>query len=476
MWPAQGEDTTKSSAQKPAKSALIANSFSAFDLRDEPNESYYEEEDALRHPVITSRKPARRRDIQGPSQKNKVRRQQTLPLQSRSEVDSYTVKGRRESQSTVLRRYETEYNLKDRRQKAEQLKKQKREAQLQKEREEKQQKKQLAKKRRERIQKTDEKIRKKTKKQRNVVPTTINDVAMGDVVLAAKGIAIARWKGELHFRPNDGMWLGIEFVDGPYGKNDGMVKGQRYFQTKKPMHGSFVKKVNKILSSEALLYKLGNVKSDLNKQLNETRNQLNEVLSKQQEQIELLKLNSGGAMNKSGSQLSVAKHTLALVSSLSGNLDKFTDDNFDSSEEELQFGYDDDSSDEEYQRNQSKASRKNLLQVSTTEAYSDGSLQQMEQDMLEQMKKLESFNPKQKKSVKITRNKTFANLGMELPQARANKEEIQSWIISNMARAPGCPDLGNPEILSALGWAEEVISHHVPNLSITSCHILCAKT
>ena len=76
MWPT-GDDTKKSSAKKPAKP--VVNSFSSFDLRDEANESFYEEEDQLRHPVITSRKPTRRNEIQGPSQKTKVRRNETLP-------------------------------------------------------------------------------------------------------------------------------------------------------------------------------------------------------------------------------------------------------------------------------------------------------------------------------------------------------------------------------------------------------------
>merc|ERR550517_811681 len=100
--------------------------------------------------------------------------------------------------------------------------------------------------------------KKKKKKKKKVV--LASDCSVGDVVLAQKGIAVVRWTGTLHFRQNDSEWAGIEFMDEPLGKNDGSVKGQRYFHTK-PNHGSFVKSVNKKLAAEDILKKLGVVKS-----------------------------------------------------------------------------------------------------------------------------------------------------------------------------------------------------------------------
>jgi len=38
-----------------------------------------------------------------------------------------------------------------------------------------------------------------------------------------------------------GTWLGIEWDDGMRGKHNGIVDGKRYFQTQKPMAGSFIR-------------------------------------------------------------------------------------------------------------------------------------------------------------------------------------------------------------------------------------------
>ncbi|CAF0741452.1 unnamed protein product [Rotaria sordida] len=61
---------------------------------------------------------------------------------------------------------------------------------------------------------------------------------IGDKVYCHNHLAIVRFIGRTVFA--DGIWIGIEFVSRPLGKNDGSVNGQIYFQCKQN-HGLFIR-------------------------------------------------------------------------------------------------------------------------------------------------------------------------------------------------------------------------------------------
>jgi len=64
-------------------------------------------------------------------------------------------------------------------------------------------------------------------------------VAVGDsVLLTGSGLAgVARFVGPVHYAKGD--FVGVELAT-PHGKNDGEVKGERYFSCR-PMHGILVR-------------------------------------------------------------------------------------------------------------------------------------------------------------------------------------------------------------------------------------------
>ena len=62
--------------------------------------------------------------------------------------------------------------------------------------------------------------------------------AVGQTVEVQDGItATVRFVGTTHFAPGD--WIGVELAE-PIGKNDGAVRGQRYFDCP-PAHGMFIR-------------------------------------------------------------------------------------------------------------------------------------------------------------------------------------------------------------------------------------------
>ena len=69
-------------------------------------------------------------------------------------------------------------------------------------------------------------------------PAAMNEIAVGTRVQYSDGrAAIVRYSGTTHFSP--GHWIGIELEE-ESGKNDGAVKGHRYF-TCPPGYGMFVR-------------------------------------------------------------------------------------------------------------------------------------------------------------------------------------------------------------------------------------------
>jgi len=75
---------------------------------------------------------------------------------------------------------------------------------------------------------------------RTDVKTQSTKKILGDVVLISRGLGTVRYIGKLHIRKNDAEpWLGVELFE-PVGKNDGSIKGVRYFECGKN-YGVFVK-------------------------------------------------------------------------------------------------------------------------------------------------------------------------------------------------------------------------------------------
>jgi len=392
-----------------------------------------------------------------------------------------------ESAEAYQRRTRTELNLMQRNNQAADMRKSKKEQEQAEKERIRQEKRERAKKLREKAKKAGGKRKKKKKKKKQLAAS---QCAVGDVVLSQKGIAVVRWKGILHFRPNDVEWLGIEFLDEPHGKNNGSVKGVEYFKCKKN-HGSFVKTVSKKLEPEEILRKLGTVKSQLHqkeKDINEIKDQMDELLLHQ----ERLQVENGGELEKlpevpmagddkrgpsSGSASHLQASTLKLAQSISGSIDRAASPNKNpvvASEFILKLGevYDDDSSseysyiDSDYESEgeeevqgleRHKSDRKKLIDAAQSQMYSEGSLRRIQDELLEQMEVLKAgVSGEQTKAPGLNRQATFAGtreLGLDLPELHATSEEVEEWIKTNLVKAPGCPDLDNQQVLSALTWA-----------------------
>jgi len=316
-------------------------------------------------------------------------------------------------------------------------------------------KKQEAKKRREKAKKTNTHKKKKKKVWKP------DEIEVGDVVLVAKGIAITRWKGVLHFRQHDGLWLGVEFVDGPFGKNDGKVQGKRYFKTKKKNHGSFVKQITRKLKPEDLLRKLGTVQSQLKARqeaLEETHAVFTEYKQKEEQRCSMLNLKT--PMSK-----------VNLLDQLSGNLEQYASESPDvrdimvsmkemDDDTSSEYEYSDSDEDlpetetpideEEYQRR--KGARKNLLLASQTDLYREGSLRKIQQQMKAQMDVLKKRESDAKSQRPLLKTQSVSGMGLILPEKNASPEEVSDWIRENLTRAPGHPDMEDPKIMQALTW------------------------
>ena len=66
------------------------------------------------------------------------------------------------------------------------------------------------------------------------------DISPGQVISLKDGQrATVRYAGTTHFA--EGNWIGVE-LEGPTGKNDGSVAGERYFECS-PFHGMFLRPV-----------------------------------------------------------------------------------------------------------------------------------------------------------------------------------------------------------------------------------------
>ncbi|CAD5220612.1 unnamed protein product [Bursaphelenchus okinawaensis] len=71
---------------------------------------------------------------------------------------------------------------------------------------------------------------------------------VGDRVGVGRKRGFIRFVGNLHINVGSGeIWLGIEWDNDGDGKHDGILQGKRYFQTRKPRSGSFVRLKDAIL-------------------------------------------------------------------------------------------------------------------------------------------------------------------------------------------------------------------------------------
>jgi len=376
-----------------------------------------------------------------------------------------------ESEAAYSRRTQTELDFMQRNQRAADLKKEKAEQERQEKERKRAEKREKARKLREAAKKAGKKPKKK-KKAKKAIPAAA--CTPGDVVLSQKGIAVVRWKGKLHFRPNDTEWLGIEFLDEPLGKNDGTVKGCQYFKTK-PKHGSFVKSVKQRLQPEEILRKLGAVKSELShkeREIIDIRDQMDHLIESHEEQLKLQD-DADGPGSPTGRLLSLhTTRSLNLVKSISGKLDSLDQTPVDLVLNLGSVYYEDDSSSEyEYSMSDEeeedvgtalmKADRKKLVDVRESKLYTEGSLRRIQTEMVDAMNELKNDQsgfgkpPAGKKPV-MKRQGTFAgtkSLGLELPELHASAEEVEEWIRDHLAKAPGCPNFDNQQVLSALIWA-----------------------
>lgn len=377
-----------------------------------------------------------------------------------------------ESEAAYSRRTQTEMDLMQRNQRAADLKKEKAEQERQEKERKRAEKREKARKLREAAKKAGKKPKKKKAKK----STPAAACTPGDVVLSQKGIAIVRWKGKLHFRPNDTEWLGIEFLDEPLGKNDGTVKGCQYFKTK-PKHGSFVKSVKKRLQPEEILRKLGAVKSELShkeREIIDIREQMDHLIDSHEEQLKLHSdAESTGSPNGKHLILQTTK-SLDLVRSISGKLDNLDQTPVDLVlnlgsvyEEDSSSEYEYSMSDEEIEdigstsMGRAKSDRKKLVDVRESKLYSEGSLRRIQAEMVDAMNQLKNDEsgfgkPPTGKKPAMKRQGTFAgtkSLGLELPELHASAEEVEEWIRDHLTKAPGCPNLDNQQVLSALVWA-----------------------
>jgi len=80
------------------------------------------------------------------------------------------------------------------------------------------------------------------------------DLFVDDIVLISRGVGVVRYVGRLHFKTRSDYWVGVELKGNP-GKNNGSVRGKRYF-TCKEGQGIFVTQVMKRISPEELLKQL----------------------------------------------------------------------------------------------------------------------------------------------------------------------------------------------------------------------------
>jgi len=396
-----------------------------------------------------------------------------------------------ESNEAFQRRTRTELDLIQRNKKGIEIKKQKAEEERIRMEQLKEEKLQKARALREKQKEHAKRSRNKKRKKKKKKVVAASDCSVGDVVLAQKGIAVVRWTGTLHFRQNDSEWAGIEFMDEPLGKNDGSVKGQRYFHTK-PNHGSFVKGVKKKLAPEDILKKLGVVKSQLHQNENELskiRDQMEqmELLMEEQEE-ELANLEDMNVPDHTDedkkareSQHLSLQNTRSLVKDISASFDNLANNpvtqlriidayDYSSSEDEYDFEIDSEESDEEEVEAMPEVvrnERKKLVDLQESNMYSQGSLKRMESEMRAEMESLKkaaiNTNPAPMKGFKgLGRQKTFAgtqNLGIELPESNATTAEVSDWVKANCFKLPNCPDLENEQVLSALVWATRALGH-----------------